>query len=325
MILIDLQIYVLAASLLIVPVLAIITLRQSKRARAQHQAGWKAARPLILGIAVLVDLFLLLTFTALEQIRGVAAHYLRTELADAFVLLSLLLVVASVAATESRWKLTAASALLLVSWLINEQHAAMFRDDGSRLSVLITRAADKIGFDTAGMAFAVLHKMDNYEKRGMYDAAIYAGIKWLNHNPEIFDDRISLAIACAFLNKAHQDRNHAEEYVRQALVYRDKAIPIASDTNRGWYSMSTVQDMAAISESAADISDDQRCVQYRNTIRLLQLLAGRAQDKQDEISRRFGPKQDASGVTLADVDRYKSQVEAAIARVRDKQQKSGCR
>lgn len=322
MILIDLQIYVLAASLLIVPVLAIITLRQSKRARTQHQAGWKAARPLILGIAVLVDLFLLLTFTALEQIRGVAPHYLRTELTDVFVLLSLLLVVASVAATESRWKVTAASALLLVSWLINEQLAAAFRDDGSGLSVLITRAADKMGFDTGGMSFAVLHKMENYEKRGMYDAAIEAGIKWLNRNPESFDDQVSLAVACAFLHKAQQDNKHAEEYVRQALLYRDKAIPIASDSERGWYSMSTVWDMAVISESAADISDDQRCVQYRNTIRLLQLLAGRAQDKQDEISRRFGPKQ--SGITLADVDRYKNHVEAAIARVRDKQQKSAC-
>jgi len=310
--------------LLLPPILAVVTLYQSgNRSETPHT---KPARPVLLAAAILINWVLLIVFWVSSQAGVFVRRFVSTRLADVFLLFSLLLLVTSLAASVSvgRWKLCAAAVLLLCFWVGTEQFSAL-RDNGSMLSVLITRVADKIGFPPGSSAYDTLHKMANYEKRGMYGAAINAGNAWITEHPiDGTNDRVFLAIASIFLQKAKQDSSHADQYVDQALVYRDKAIPIASDTTLGWYSMTTLRDMSLISESAGELSSKQRCVQYRNGVKLLERVLDQLETKRVEISRRTPNTEDQFGVSRDTVEQLSEQTKAGIARLRAKQQNAAC-
>jgi hypothetical protein len=306
----------IVAAVLLPAVLAVHALRQYKR--ASSNARWRVALP----AAVLADWVLLIAFWALAQPPSFAKHYITTRLADGFLVLSLALLISAVLFVRS-WKLSVASALLFCTWLWTEQSFA-FRDDGSTLSVLITNVADKMGYRRESNIFRVLRKMANYDKRGYYDAGIKTGRIWTEANTANgSNDRVFIGIASLFLKKAQSDRKLADVYVNEALSFRDKALPIASDANLGVYSMSTLRDLALISESAGDLSPKQRCVQYRNSVKLLDILVARLRDKQDEIARRFAHVED--DMSVDDVKCLTDEAESTIARMRDKQQSSGCR
>jgi hypothetical protein len=198
------------------------------------------------------------------------------------------------------------------------------RNDDSMLSIILKDTSSYMGWGLASTTSEVLQRMSKYEKKGRYDDAIEAGVEWTKKHPtDGSNDRVFIGIASTFLHKAKQDSGNADEYVRQAVLYRDKAIPIASDTSLGWYSLRTVRDLALISESAGDLSDTQRCVQYRNAAQLLERLAVLLNAKRSQLSNQTSSAEDAFG-SNDDVERFLRQADATLARVRDKQQSSAC-
>lgn len=132
-----------------------------------------------------------------------------------------------------------------------------------------------------------------------------------------------IAISHIFLKRAQADPAHTREHVRSALKYRDKAVPIASDQELGWYSMNTVKELAAITEMAGDLSTEERCVQYRNSLRLRKVLKARLQDKAEEIARRIVAKPE--DLTVADVQCLSDQNNESIRLAEEKQAKLSCR
>jgi hypothetical protein len=302
--------------LLFVPILAIVALFQSRQTGVKF--GWRVALP----AAVLADWFLLIAWHPLGTSDSIR-RWLSTPLTDVFLLFSLLMLVLSAVTPIGRWKLLAATLLVLSFWIWTEQRQALV-DDGSYLSVLISRVTDKAGFSAGPNAFTVLHKMRNYQKRGHYDAAIDAAKAWAEEYPrDGFNDRVFVAVAWMFLNKAQHDRAHAEDYVNTALLYRDKALLIATDTTLPWSSIWTLRDLALISKAAGDISLKQRCVQYGNALKLLQRRADLLRDRQDEISRRFVPVKD--DLSVEDCKCMSDETQTAIGEVREQQQKYACK
>ncbi|HEX9024095.1 MAG TPA: hypothetical protein VF799_09670, partial [Geobacteraceae bacterium] len=238
---------VVGVLVLLPPIFAIWSLRQFRMASTPGK--WRVA----LAWAVLADWILLVAFCVLHQASRIGKHYTTTRLADGFLLITLLLLIGAAVRSSRRWNLSFAAVVLLCSWTGTEQLCA-FDGEGSSLSVLITMAEDKVVRSPGDSTFVALHKMANYQKRGYYDAAIDVGEAWTTAYPiDGSNDRVFIGIASAYLEKAHRDRAHAEDNVREALLYRDKALPIASDPKLGTYSMSTLRDLALISEYAGDL------------------------------------------------------------------------
>ncbi len=165
--------------------------------------------------------------------------------------------------------------------------------------------------------------MANYERRGHYDAAIRVGTRWTEHHrtDAFFSDKVFISVASMYLQKARFDRSHSDDYVKQALLYRDKALPIASDPTLENYD--TLRDLGLISEYAGDLSTEQRCVQFGNAVKLYEHLTLRLKDKQLENSRRFAPVKD--DISASDVDCWISNTQGELERMRDKQHSSGCK
>ena len=171
----------------------------------------------------------------------------------------------------------------------------------------------------------VLHRMAKYEQAGRYDAAISLGKDWLAKFPQNgTNDQVFGQIAVLYLKKAENNPQHGDEYVVQAMEYRDKMLPVLSDTSLGWYSMSALRDAALISERAGDLSAKQRCVQYQNALKLLNRLVYLANEKDMELSHRNGPKQDEFGHTPEDAQRFRKEADTIIGLIRSKQQTSEC-
>ena len=188
--------------------------------------------------------------------------------------------------------------------------AVLVRDDNSVLSILIRR----VGWAPDSTAAAVLHRMSKYEKRGRYDDAIEAGIAWTEKNPDAGSSGwVYTDLSALYLEKAGKDSEHAEKDVQQALLYRDKAIQLDSD---GLYS----SQLAAISESAGDLSAAQRCVQYRNAIKIWDRMAVVLGEEKDRAARQFKPHPDDVERIKGDSDR----VDAMVNRLSGKLQHSAC-
>jgi hypothetical protein len=280
---------ILAIVFLFPPILAVWVLLDFRTLTTPVR--WRAT----LACAILADWALLIAFHVLSQSSGFGKHYTSTRLADVFLLSSLLLLIWSVVSSVSRWKLSFAALLLLCFWVWTEQLCAL-RDDGSSLSVLITLASDKIDRSPRSSnygVYGVLKKMANYRKRGYYDAAVDAGKAWTGAYPnDGMNDMVFIAVASSYLEKAQRDRARAEDYVHEALLYRDKALPIASDPAQEGYS--TLRDLALISEYAGDLSPEQRCVQFGNTVKLYEHLIVRLKDKQEKYHVDSSPRKTTS-------------------------------
>jgi hypothetical protein len=165
--------------------------------------------------------------------------------------------------------------------------------------------------------------MEKYEKQGRYDDAIKAGLAWTENHPRSGDnDLVFRRIALLYLARARTDSGHADGYVNEAILYRDKAIPPALDTSLGWYSMAGLRDLALISESAGDLSVRQRCAQYGNAIKLLQRLGVLLKEKRVQAAGQTSST--IGSFTVDDVDQFQTQVDATITRVRGKLQNDSC-
>lgn len=203
-----------------------------------------------------------------------------------------------------------AAALALVVWIV-----VSLRNDDSILSIVVRDVPGYMGWGLDSTTFNVLRRMSKYEKKGHYDQAITAGITWTEKYPDAgSNDWVYTDISALYLKQAANDRGHTEDYVKQAVLYRDKALPFASD------SLYSLQRLAAISESMGDLSAAQRCLQYRNAIKLLDRMTVLLNEERDRVARFIKPDPNA----LEEIKCRSERVDATVNHVRAKLQNSGC-
>ena len=211
-----------------------------------------------------------------------------------------------------RWILVgvAAFSLTFLVWAV-----LSLRYGDSTLSVLTSDVKERMCWSADSSAVCELKAMAKYEKKGRYDEAISTGIAWADKHPNGFTSLwVYEDISELNLRRAKMDSGRAEEYLKQAVFYRDKAVPSASDSP---YSL---QRLAAISEAVGDLSTNQRCVQYRNSIKLLDRMKLLANEKSDRLARQFKPDLDER----KKVGRLWEWIDAGIKRVSGKLSASGC-
>ena len=188
-------------------------------------------------------------------------------------------------------------------------------DDSSVLGILVREVPSYMGWAPDSTAADVLRRMSKYKKKGRSDDAIKTGIAWTEKHPgDGWNGWIYMEVSALYLKKAGKHDEHAEEDVTEALLFRDKALPLFPD-NLYW-----LERLAAISESAGDFSPIQRCIQYRNTMKLLDRVNILLTEEKDRVARQFKPDP-------ADCEQMKcvaEQVDTAVDRVRGKLQRSAC-
>lgn len=189
-------------------------------------------------------------------------------------------------------------------------------DDGSVLGILVREVPSYVGWASDSTAADVLRRMRKYEKKSRYDDAIKAGIAWTQKYPDAgySNGWIYTDVSALYLKKAAKDGDEAEEDVKQAVLYRDKALPFSTD------SLYSLQRLATISEYAGDLSPTQRCVQHRNTMKLLDRVNILLTEEKDRVARQFKPDP-------ADCEQMKcvsDQFDISVNRVRGKLQHSAC-
>jgi hypothetical protein len=206
---------------------------------------------------------------------------------------------------------TVALALACVIWV-----ALSLQDDDSTLSVVVGHVRQKLGWSEDSTAVGVLKKMTEYEKKGRYDDAVSIGVAWAEKYPDSFmSGWIYRDISTMYLKRARQDSGRAEAYLTDTLRYRDKALPSASDSP---YSL---QPLEAISESVGDLSAAQRCVQYRNAVKLLDRMGLLISEDRDRLARQLRP----NPAEHKQVECLSEWVATTTRRVKAKLPTSGCK
>lgn len=201
----------------------------------------------------------------------------------------------------------------LLGWIV-----VLLLDDGSALGIIVRAVPSHVGWTSDSTTSDVLRRMAKYEKKEHYDDAINAGIAWTQKYPDAgsngWNGWIYADVSALYLKKAAKYDEHAEEDVTEALVYRDKALPFSTD------SLYWLQELAGISESAGDLSPTQRCVQYRNAMKLLDRVNILLTEEKERVARQFKPDP-------ADCEQMKcvsERVDTAVNRVKVKLEHSGC-
>jgi hypothetical protein len=162
--------------------------------------------------------------------------------------------------------------------------AVSLRNDDSALSVLTRDLKESMCWSADSSTACVLKAMTKYEKHGRYDDAASVGAAWADKSPDSFmSGWIYQDISALYLKRARVESGRAEEYLKQAVIFRDKAVVSASD------SPASLQRLAAISESVGDLSTAQRCVQYRNSIKLINRLNQLANEGKERLARQIRP------------------------------------
>jgi hypothetical protein len=146
--------------------LAVASLIQSR------QQSPKALGRVLLAIGVLSSWFLLAAFIVVKS-TGVGGRITSTHTADVLLLVTLLLTCGSAFISNGSWKLLVASVVLTCFWWLTEQNSAL-SDSGSSLGLHMSSVAERAGRAPGRNSFEVLHKMNSYYQRGMYDSAIRA-------------------------------------------------------------------------------------------------------------------------------------------------------
>jgi hypothetical protein len=160
-----------------------------------------------------------------------------------------------------------------------------------------------------------LKTVEKYAKKGRYDDAINSELAWVEKHPDGYiNGWFYEEISELYLRKAKIDGGRAEEYLRQAVYYRDRAVPSASDDSY------LLQQLAIVSESIGDLSIAQRCVQYRNSIKLLDRMKLLANENKDHLERQFKPDIDER----QKAERPPESIDKIIKRVDGKLSAPGC-
>ena len=182
---------------------------------------------------------------------------------------------------SKRWIMIGTAIVLTASlaWLI-----VSLRDDDSTLNAAGRYLKDTVCWSPRSSFACAIKAMAKYQKKGRYDEAISVGVKWADEYPDSFTSRwIYQDVSTLYIRKSTIERGRSEEYLKQAVVYRDKAISSALD------SPYALQPLVAISESIGDLSATQRCVQYSNSIKLLDRMNLLANENKDRLARQFKP------------------------------------
>jgi hypothetical protein len=210
-----------------------------------------------------------------------------------------------------RWAVVAATVLLGVAiWAV-----VSIRNDDSTLSVVVRAVKERMCWPADSSTFCVLKAMEKYEKTGQYDNAIKTGKAWAEKYPDQSANKwIYRYISVLYLKTASNEKEHAEESVKQAILYRDKALSSVSD------SAFALQPFEVISESAGDLSTAQRCLQYGNSLKLLTRMQTLANDEKDRLARQFKPDL----AERKNIDCLADWIDAAIKRVSSKSSASNC-
>jgi hypothetical protein len=157
--------------------------------------------------------------------------------------------------------------------------------------------------------------MNKYWRRGRYDDGISTGAAWADKYPSSFmGGAIYRDISVLYLQRARIDSSHADAYLKQALLYRDKALTSASD------SPASLQSLAAISEAVGDLSAPQRCVQYGNSIKFLDRMNLLTNEDKDELKRQFKPDL----AKRKRIEFLSEWIDGEMRRVSEKSSASGC-
>ena len=211
-----------------------------------------------------------------------------------------------------RWILlgTAVVFTAVVVWAV-----LSLQNDDSSLSVAARYVKERMCWSAESSTACTLKAMAKYENRGRYDEAISTGVAVADKHPDSFiSGWIYEEISVLYLRKARTDSGRAEKYLKQAVLYRDKALPSASD------SVYALQPLVVISESVGDLSTTQRCVQYGNSIKLLDRMNLLADEDKDRVAQQLRPdlaEREKTGRLLEWID-------AGIKRVSGKLSASGC-
>jgi hypothetical protein len=216
---------------------------------------------------------------------------------------------------SKRWILVAAASfflLVFIVWVV-----VSLRDDDSTLNVLTRYAKERTCWfaDSSNNISCVVKSMNKYRRRGRYDDAISTGAAWADKYPSSFmGGAIYRDISVLYLQRARIDSSHADAYLKQALLYRDKALTSASD------SPASLQSLAAISEAVGDLSAPQRCVQYGNSIKFLDRMNLLTNEDKDELKRQFKPDL----AKRKRIEFLSEWIDAEMRRVSEKSSVSGC-
>jgi len=213
-----------------------------------------------------------------------------------------------------RWILlaVAASFTAFVVWIV-----VSLQNDDSTLMVMTRYVKRATCWPADSSAICVLKAMAKYEKNGRYDDAVSAGVAWTKKYPDGFTSGwIYEDISELYLRRARADSGRAEEYLKQAVFYRDKALPSHLDSDSP-YSLNT---LVVISESIGDLSTAQRCVQYRNSIKLLDRMKLLANEEQHRLARQFKPDLDER----QKLNNLQECIDVVAKRVGGKLSASGC-
>jgi hypothetical protein len=185
---------------------------------------------------------------------------------------------------RSFWLGALALVVALTLWIV-----ISLRNDDSILSIVLRGEIKQMGWSADTTTGDVLLRMAKYEDRRKYDDAINAGVLWTDKHPdEGLDDLVFTNLAFLYLRKAQADAGRSDEYVKRAVLYRDKALPSEADSIPG------LETLARLSEAIADISQSQRCPQYRNAITLLNRQVTLLNDERARLARQDVPQRDES-------------------------------
>jgi len=107
----------------------------------------------------------------------------------------------------------------------------------------------------------VITRMTQESKQGHYEEAIQMGLNALENKPS--DDAILRQVAIINLLRADKDREHADQWVKQAVSAADKSLAINPVIDIGRY------EAARIYEHSGDLAKRERCSLYLRALKTL--------------------------------------------------------
>jgi hypothetical protein len=186
----------------------------------------------------------------------------------------------------------------------------------SNLSIFADEVRETLGIPVDEPGVYVLIKMRALEARGRRDKAIEIGSRFTTRNPSA-DSRVPEQVAVLYLRKARTDPAHAEEDVREAMKFRDIAVQSSLD------SPGLLVQLAGISEYAADLSSKQRCIEYRNALKIIDAALSRMAGRKDELTRHIKITEEDTA-ELKDLNESESNTRLRVTKLEDKVRNSGC-
>jgi hypothetical protein len=185
----------------------------------------------------------------------------------------------------------------------------MPRYRSTRLLVLAIIAATFAGCSKPETTGEALVLMDNYRTQLQYERALQIGKEWLARYPD--DGAMYAEMGVVYLEKARATTTERERLVAHALQMAHKAVELAP---RDYFAL----DMAAsVFEGAAALSTKDRCVHYRNAVRVLDHWA--FWEEEDNIRNRPGDP------GIADSRKFHSALLKRRQAVQEKAANAACR